>query len=308
MTPSKLQALFAAMCLIWGLTWIAIKIGIAAVPPLFFAGTRFAAAGALLLLWLRLSGASIRLRRRDVGPLALSAALVIVGTYSLLFWGMQHVSSGLSAIINLALMPVMLYGLGLAYGEERASMRQTAAITLGIAGLALLFGPKATAGDMPGLLGIAAIVLGTFAYCWGSVLSRPILRVHSPLLVSAVTTLGGGFALIALSLLLEPVAVAGFADPAVIASWLFLVLFGSLLAFTFYMRLLRDWGAARAGMYAFVSPVIAVAVGALWFGERVGTIDLAGMAMMLAATWLALTRRAAVGGAAPAHRAAEAGP
>jgi len=308
MTPSKLQALFAAMCLIWGLTWIAIKVGIAAVPPLLFAGTRFAAAGALLLLWLWLSGASFRLRRRDAGPLALSAALVIVGTYSFLFWGMQHVSSGLSAIVNLALMPVMLYGLGLAYGEERASARQAAAIALGIAGLTLLFGPKATAGDMPGLLGIAAIVLGTFAYCWGSVLSRPILRMHAPLVVSAVTTLTGGIALILLSLVLEPVRLAGFGDPAVIASWLFLVLFGSLLAFTFYMRLLRDWGAARAGMYAFVSPVIAVAVGALWFGERVGWIDLAGMVLMLAATWLALTRRAAVAGAAPAHRARGAGP
>src|SRR5262245_30497823 len=215
MTPSKLQALFAVMCLIWGLTWIAIKVGIAAVPSLLFAGTRFAAAGALLLLWLWLSGASIRLSRHDAGPLALSAALVIVGTYSFLFWGMQHVSSGLSAIINLALMPVMLYGLGLAYGEEQASARQAMAIALGIAGLALLFGPKATAGDMPGLLGIAAIVLGTFAYCWGSVLSRPILRVHAPLLVSAVTTLGGGIALILLSLLLEPVRFAGFADPAV---------------------------------------------------------------------------------------------
>src|SRR4030095_2433045 len=109
MTPSKLQALFAAMCLIWGVTWIAIKIGIAAVPPLFFAGTRLAAAGALLLLWLWLCRAALRRRRRDAAPLALSAALVIVGTYGFLFWGMQHVSSGLSAIINLSLMPAMLY-------------------------------------------------------------------------------------------------------------------------------------------------------------------------------------------------------
>ena len=78
--------------------------------------------------------------------------------------------------------------------------------------------------------------------------------------------------------------------PPVFAGWLFLVVFGSLVAFTIYLRLVRDWGASRAGLYAFVSPAIAVATGVLVSGERLRPSELVGMAIMLLATWFALSR------------------
>src|SRR5690348_11411062 len=101
------QLLFAAMALIWGLTWIAIKTGVAAVPPLFFAGTRFVAAGLLLLAWSRFAGGSAGVRRsvqrEDWPKLLVATLLMIVATYALLFWGTAHVASGLASVINLAL-------------------------------------------------------------------------------------------------------------------------------------------------------------------------------------------------------------
>src|SRR5437588_3567101 len=106
--------LFLAMCLVWGLTWIAIKTGLREIPPLFFAGTRFVVAGLLLLGWERLAerrsggvsdGSPGRaLRRADAPAVLVTSLLLIVATYSLLFWGMERVASGLAAVLNLALM------------------------------------------------------------------------------------------------------------------------------------------------------------------------------------------------------------
>jgi drug/metabolite transporter (DMT)-like permease len=313
MTRSTTYLLFAIMCLVWGLTWIAIKTGIATIPPLFFAGTRFIAAGILLLAWERFTGhrdatatpragALRAVRRADWQAMFLASLLVIAATYSLLFWGMQHVASGLSAVLNLALMPVGLFAIGLAYGEERFSVRRLIAIAIGIVGLAVLFRPESGGRDSGELWGMAAIIGGTLAYCWGSVLSRPLLRIYSPELVSGATCLVGGIVLIGLALAIEPIGrdtLAAFAAPAVIASWLFLVLFGSLAAFTIYLRLVRDWGASQAGLYAFVSPAIAVAVGVLISGERVRATELLGMLIMLAATWFALSRPTASLAATP---------
>lgn len=286
--------MFAVMCLIWGMTWIAIKTGVEAVPPVFFAGTRFIAAGTLMLAWHRLRGGSIALPRRDWPQQVVLAVLMIAATYGFLFWGMQHVSSGLSAVVNLALIPISLFAIGLAYGAERYSHRRAASVVLGVIGLVVLFQPAGGARSDPlEPWGLAAIVAGTLAYCWGSVLSRPLVQAHGALRISGLATSIGGAMLVALALLVEPVDrehLLAYARPEVAAAWLFLVLLGSLVAFTIYMRLLRDWGPLAAGMYAFVSPAIAVALGALVFAEEFGPVEMLGSLLMFGAAWLALAR------------------
>jgi drug/metabolite transporter (DMT)-like permease len=284
--------LFVAMCLIWGMTWIAIKAGVEAVPPVFFAGSRFVAAGLFMLAWLHLRGKAPKLPRRDWPRLCLAAALMVTAIYALLFWGMQYVASGLAAVINLSLLPIGLLVIGLAYGEERYSHRRLAALGLGVSGLVVLFQPAAAGrGGALEPLGMAAIAAGTLALCWGSVLSRALVKAHGPLRISGLATLIGGLMLLGLAVLVEPVGagvLAPYARPEVLASWLFLVFFGSLAAFTIYLRLLRDWGPSRAGMYAFVSPVVALALGGLVYGERLDPVQAIGAALMLCAAWLAL--------------------
>lgn len=115
----------------------------------------------------------------------------------------------------------------------------------------------------------------------------------------------GGLGLLVLSALFEPLAqlpLAALLDPAAVAGWLFLVIAGSLVAFTLYLRLLRDWGPLRTGLYAFVTPLIAVALGVLVQGERFGAGDAAGGLLMLAATWLCLTGTAPSAGQPADHR------
>ena len=285
---------FAVMSTIWGLTWIAIKVGVEAVPPFSFAGMRLVAAGALLLTFHRVRGGDFALPGGLI-RVVLTAFLVNTVSYGLLFWGMQFVPSGLSSVVNLSLIPVGLFTLGLIAKEEVFSARTSLAIAIGIVGLVILFLPKLSFdADRRGLEGMAALVIGTLTYCWGSILSRPMLRTSSPLRVSGWLTLLGGLGLFALAAMFEPVGVAtlmAFVEPSVFASWAFLVLGGSVIAFTLYLQLLRDWGPTRAGLYAFVSPILAVMLGVLVLHEPFGVYEIVGSVLMLGAAALAMLRK-----------------
>jgi len=300
MRIDRSHALFAVMCLIWGATWIAVKAGISTVPPSLFAGTRFIVAGSILLLFLRWRGDRLGIARTDLPRLVAVTVLMVVATYALLFWGARFVSSGLAAILDLAFMPVALLAIGALLGEDRFIPVRACGVAVGVCGLLILLGPKAmsvsgTKGPTE-LLGGVAIVLSALVYSLGSVLARPLLRTYPPMLLSGVTLLGGGIVLMAGALAAEPgaaQALSGRWGTPAWAGWLFLVLFGSLVAFTIYLRLVGEWGASRAGAYAFVSPAFAVLLGVWVFGEVVTAVEALGMATMLAGAWLTLRPAAA---------------
>jgi drug/metabolite transporter (DMT)-like permease len=291
--------LFAVMSLIWGSTWIAAKAGVSATPPLFFATARFVVAVACLVVLVRGFGLAFAPPLR--GRVVASGLLVSAGTYALLFWGMQSVASGVAGLVNLSLIPVGLLGLSVLRGEERAGWRHGVALLLGLGGLLLVFWRNAGfAGGRGEWLGVAAIVAGTFCYCLGAVLSRPLLQTLAPLQLATAQAIVGGVALAALSTSLETVTADTFralATPKLIAALLAVSLLGTVVGHSIYLRLLRAWGAFRAGLYAFVSPVVALVLGALVFGEHVGAREIAGAAAMLAGAAVAMRRPAS---AAPA--------
>lgn len=293
-------ALYVAMCLIWGLSWIAIKTGVDAVPPLFFAACRFLLAGGLLF-------AVARWRRSRLpadapwGRIVVAALLINTGCYATLFWGMQYVPSGFAGVVNLSLVPITLFALGIFFGLERFTRTRAAALALGVAGLLVLMRARLSIEPSPmAVAGSLAVVAATFSYGLGSVLSRPLLDRVPSLALAAVHNVIGGLGLALLSFGFETVDAAAFArlaDPPVLASLAFLIFFASLIAFTVYLRLLRDWGPYRAGTYAFVSPIIAVAVGIAMAGERYTVLEFLGAATMLAAVGLSL-RPARIGATA----------
>lgn len=281
--------LFIIMSTIWGLTWIAIKTGVDNLPPFFFAASRLLAAGSFLTLLAKGKGGW----RKQWPRLVIAALLVNTVCYGSLFWGMQYVPSGISAVVNLALIPVGLFVGAVWLKQETFSQRMLFAILLGVFGLGLLFTPAVSAERTPALAGMAALVVGTLAYCWGSILSRPLLEDLRPVELAGFHNLIGGAGLLLLSVLFEAwdgAVLGSFFRLPVLASWLFLVLGGSVTAFTIFLGLLRDWGPSRAGLYAFVSPVVALGLGVAVFGESVGAIELIGSAVMLAAAAFAIHR------------------
>ncbi|CAH1672782.1 Permease of the drug/metabolite transporter (DMT) superfamily [Hyphomicrobiales bacterium] len=297
---SRNAALFAVMCLVWGLTWLPVKVGASHVPPVFLAAARFTIAGFLMLLW---AGRDVPKVPRAAWPRLIGTALLLnTGNYALLFWGTAHAPSGLAAIVNFATIPIFTLLASRAFEGEPIAGRKLAAIALGTVGLGLLFatralgGLSAAQGDPLEAWGLAAVAAGTLLYCVGAVLSRPIVGAMPTLTLAGWQTLIGGGGLIAVSLAVEPV---GSGDLAKLVQWpvlpavAFLVVGGSLMGFTIYMRLLRDWGAFRAGLYAFISPAIAVAVGVLALHEPFGWSEAAGALLMFGAAAIALRRRPA---------------
>ena len=297
---SKNAALFALMCLVWGLTWWPAKVGAAHVPPILLAAARFAIAGALMLAWAWRDAVAVP-RSARIRLLA-TALLVNTGNYALLFWGIARAPTGLAAIVNFATIPVFSLLASRCIEGEPIGRRQVAAIVLGTLGLVLLFATRAlgatgTAASPPDeLRGLAAIALGTLLYCVGAVLSRPIATAMPVVTLAGWQTLIGGIGLVVLSLALEPLEARHLRELGrwpTLPALVFLVAAGSLAGFTIYLRLLRDWGAFRAGLYAFVSPVIAVGVGVVVLSERFGWAEGLGALLMFGAAAIAFRRPSA---------------
>lgn len=277
--------ILVSMSAIWGLTWIAVKTGIEAVPPIFLAASRFVVAGTILLVIFR---KEIDLRAWRDRWLKIVIVALFLGTlcYGGLFWGIQFTPSGIAAIINLSLIPVGLLVIGAIFRAEAPGPMKIVGVLVGIAGLTLMFAPEIARGGAAPVAGIAAIILATLAACLGSVLSKRWLGDLPTGAVSGALILTGGVGLSIWSGLAEPISIDTFAhlmEPKVFASWLFLVVFGSLVAFTLYIHLLNVWGPLRAGLYAFISPIVALIAGYLVFGERLEPAQLAASALLILA-------------------------
>lgn len=291
--------LFALLCLVWGSNWLVVKLAVADVPPLAFAAARSLVAGAVMLA---LAGPRnvLALVRAAPGATLATALLANTLTYAGLYWGTARVSTGVAAIVNNALMPMGLAAFGLALREEAFSARRVAGIALGAIGLGLLFYRRSDGAlDVAAVAGIAALTGGTLAYCLGSVLSRPLLSGATPMTVGAAQALAGGLMLVPAVATIEQSALAlpaTFAPPLAAAALAWLVLAGSVLGGTIYLRLIRDWGPSRAGMYAFVAPIVATLLGAAVLGERLGALEALGGAIMLAAAALVLPARPGTAG------------
>jgi len=280
---------------VWGTTWLGMKVGIAVVPPGVFAGMRWSCAGLALLAWRVSQGHRPFLPRRLILRMVLVSLLLVSFSQVIQLYGLRHITAGLAAVINSALTPIALLGFSAALGQERFTWRQAAAIAVGVVGIMVLFGPKAFTGELrlAEVVGAAMVVVATLLYSFGSVQIRPMMRDIPPADMACMTNLIGGGSLLVGALLFEPGAWAAmrfdWGTSAWIA-WLYLVIPGSLLSTVMYFLLVRDWGASRVGTSSFVSPVIAVVVGALLFGEHVELADVAGMALMLGAAGIVLRR------------------
>ncbi len=296
--PSRNGLLFGLMCLVWGLTFLPVKIAAEHVPPIFFAAARFVIAGPLLLAWAGRD--ALRVPAGSWQRLILTAMLVNTACYSLVFWGTAHAPTGLAAIVNLASIPIWSLLASRLIEGTRITRRKISAVALGLVGLCFLFWTRAAGGigaaqrDPLELWGLASVALGTLTYVTGAVLTRAIAPGIPTLTLAGWQSTIGAVGLVLLSLAIEPLTSQHF---AALAAWPtaqalgFIIVAGSLIGFTIYLRLLRDWGAFYAGLYAFISPAIAVVAGMVVLGEAFGIAEAVGAVLMFAAAGIALSKR-----------------
>jgi drug/metabolite transporter (DMT)-like permease len=288
---------FAVIYFVWGSTFLAIKVGVAQVPPLVLAAMRFTAAGLALCLWARWRGMEFPRGREWLG-IALMAVLIFAVNYGLLFWAEQRVPSGTAAVI-LATIPAFMSLAEIALlGSVRLTLRLGLALLNGFVGVLVLADTSLALGGPPVYaLGAIGLVIAGISWSVASVASRRLPLPSSKVVSSgAQMLLGGGILAVASAVFGE---LGRFHPTAVtIGVWLgllYLIVMGSVVGFTAYTWLIHRVSPTKVGTYAYVNPVVAVLIGYLFGGERLDLRTLLGTALVVVSVILITTgtRRAA---------------
>jgi drug/metabolite transporter (DMT)-like permease len=278
---------FAAVYVLWGSTYLAIKFGVETLPPFLMAGLRHLTAGTLLFAWLRLRGTP-RPEPRHWRSAAVIGGLLLLGGNGLVTWAERRVPSGLAALI-VASVPIWMTVLDGIQRRERPHGVVIVGLALGLCGIALLVAPGQFAGgNHVDPLGAAALLMAALLWAIGSLHSRRVPLPASTLLATAMEMIAGGAILLLASGLVREWS--GFSLAAVSTrSWLalaYLIVAGSLLGFTAYIFLLGATTPARVSTYAYVNPLVAVFLGWLLAGEPVTLRTVVATAVILAAVAL----------------------
>lgn len=271
----------AATWLIWGSTYLAIKFALLSFPPFWQMGTRFLAAGAVLMAWMHWRGAAWPTRLQWRNALVVGA-LMLGGGMGGTAVAETSVGSGL-VVAFIAVVPLMIAALNLIWGVKPGRL-ELAGIVVGLAGVLML---TQGAGFQASPAGLAAIAIACLTWSVGSVLSQRSLPLAPGAMGFASEMLCGGAVLMALSWL------AGERpqwppQPAAVAAWFYLVVAGSLIAFNAYMHLLAHASAGLASSYTFVNPVIAMLLGVAVLGEVVSGFEWAAAGVVLGGVVLML--------------------
>jgi drug/metabolite transporter (DMT)-like permease len=290
--------------LVWGSTYLGIKLAVRTLPPLLTAGTRFLAASAILALILAAAGRSLRADRREVVSAAgLGVTLLALGV------GMVHVAeiridSGVAAMIA-GSVPLQIVVWRLLAGERVARPTAIAAL-VGLGGLALIVAPGGFDGGSAAI-GLVIMLGASLAWSGGSFVSRRLTLPKDPFVATVYEMLGGGIVLVVAAL---AAGEAGSLDrdafqAGPVAAWAYLAVMGSVVGFSAYAWLLGHAPISQVVTHQYVNPLVAVALGAIVLDERPGLATLAGAALIVAAVVVTVRREGR--DPAPTSRRASAG-
>ncbi len=279
----KILLAFAIIYFVWGSTFLAIRVGVREVPPFLLAGMRFFSAGIVLYIWMRASGTASPTRREWVSASAL-AVLIFVLDYGLLFWAEQRVPSGIAAVMMATIPSFMALAEILILRTQKLTLRLGFALLVGLAGVAVLVSRSVSFGDAPiDTSGAIALLVAAIGWSLASALTRKLPLPESKVMSSGAQMLAGGILLTLTAAMLGEFK--HFHAQAVSSrAWLalaYLIVAGSIIAFTAYVWLLHHESPTRVGTYAYVNPVVAVLVGYFLGGESLGARTVLGTLLIL---------------------------
>jgi drug/metabolite transporter (DMT)-like permease len=267
-TQGKLVAAFAAVYLIWGSTYLAIRVAIETMPPHLMAAARFLVAGAILYAWARWRG-SPRPTLANWRAAAVVGGFLLLGGNGAVVWAETRVPSGLTALL-VAMVPIWMLVLEMLpqLGGRKPRAAVVGGIVLGLAGLAVLVAPGRLAGRVDPV-GAGVLLLGCLSWAFGSLYSRGAALPKSGFLAAAMEMVAGGALLGVFGLATGQAAridLSAISAPSLL-SLAYLIVFGSLIGFTASSWLLGNTTPARVSTYAYVNPVVAVLLGWAFAGE-----------------------------------------
>jgi drug/metabolite transporter (DMT)-like permease len=285
-TLRRAYGAWVLVCVLWGTTYLGIRIALDTIPPMLMGGFRWTVAGALILGVLRLRGDGIPGRRQWPGLAVLGVLMIGVGNGAVV-WAEQTVPSGLTAVL-VAGTPFWMLGIErLAGAAPPLTLRRIAGLVVGFAGIVLLVWPELEMGKGARFLfGVLATQCASIGWAIGSVYSRRRGAAENVLAAAACQMLLGGLVMLLLGTVAREWAVLSF-TPRTAGALAYLLVFGSIAGFSAYGYALKHLPLATVSLYAYVNPVIAVVLGTIMLGEPftpriaiAGAIVLGGMALV----------------------------
>ena len=279
----KILLAFAIIYFVWGSTYLFIRIGVGEIPPFLYAAMRFSIAGEILYIWMRATGTPSPTRREWSGAMVLGTLMFLLD-YGPLFWAEQRVPSGIAAVI-LATIPLFIALLEIIFlRTQNLTLRLSMGLLAGLAGVGVLMGSSVSLGGATlDRKGVLALLMASLSWAVGTVSARKLVLPSSKGMSAAAQMFCGGMQLFVLALVSGEVTHFHIQN----ISWhgwfalAYLIVFGSLIAFTAYVWLLEYESPTMVGTYAYVNPVIAVILGYFFVNELIGLRTVLGTVLIL---------------------------
>jgi drug/metabolite transporter (DMT)-like permease len=284
---------FAIIYFVWGSTFLAIRIGVSEVPPFLLASFRFLIAGILLSGWMLARGVRAPNARQWLSAFVL-AVLIFVLDYGLLFWAEQRVPSGIAAVMLATIPMFMALSEIILLRTQRLTERLALALLVGIGGIVVLVSNSLSLGGAPiDRAGAVALIIAAMAWSIGAALNRKLPLPSSKVMSSGAQMLAGG---VLLAITAAALGEFGSFHPAQVSdkAWLallYLIVAGSIVAFTAYVWLIHHESPTKVGTYAYVNPVVAVLLGYFLAGEALGLRTVLGTLLVLISVVVITTMR-----------------
>ncbi|UFH54722.1 EamA family transporter [Spirosoma sp. KNUC1025] len=286
-TTQKAYLALSVVCVIWGTTYLGMRIGVQTFPPLLFSGIRQTIAGIVIVLFLVLSGNYTKISRSDFRRQAIQGVLMITLGNGLVGWSERYIPSGLAALI-VSVMPVYVVAINYFSGLDSKPLNSNIlrGLLLGCTGIGLIF--RDTIQDLGNpdyFKGILVAFAACLSWASGSVYAKYKPTSTTPLVNSAIQLSSGGFMLLLGGLLFDDISEIKTVSAESLAALVYLIVFGSLLAYICFLYALENLPVGLASIYAYINPLIALLLGALVLHETITWITGLALTTTLAGVW-----------------------
>ena len=267
---SKIWLALLALYIVWGSTYLGIKVAIETIPPFFHAGVRFLISGLILVAWQRVAGHSLPTRKQWVST-AIIGTLLLLGGNGLVAWAEQFIPSGIAALIIASVPMFLVIGEAMRPNGVKPNWQGIVGLLIGFVGIFILIGPSEISGSTTKLnsFGVVALLLACLFWTIGSIYSKTADLPKSSLMNTGAQMLMGSISLFIISLISGELN--GWDAAAVstrsIYGLSYLIFVGSLVGFASYGWLLQNAPISLVSTYAYVNPIVAVLLGT-WFGNE----------------------------------------
>lgn len=286
----KPRLVWLVLCLIWGSTWLFIKLGLEDLPPFTFAGIRFVIAVVILSTIIAVRRIALPTTSRDWLLLVVSGVLAFCVNYGLLFWGEQYISSGLAAVLQ---STIPAFGLVIAHfylPGEKMTPAKILGIVLGVIGVAVVFSNQLDVAGPKALAGCAALIISSMGAAYSNVLVKAYGKHLDPAVLAGAQMFFGLIPLLLIGIPWEGSPLNFNWTPMAVVALFYLAIVGSVVAFLLYYWLVQNMDVTKTMLIALVTPVVAVTLGMIVLDEKLHWRTLLGGLMIISGIGIIVTR------------------